>query len=456
MPRRRGPASAAARGIEEAATSRPRKEPVMDGINIEYRNPDVDMKNWQLPENLRWSFQHIADFLPTAMISRGQGPASVLPVALRDLDSVPIPAAWPDEPPMSVGSVMASTDTDGWMLMHRGSVLAEQYFGTMSPAAPHLLMSVSKSLVGAVAGSLCDSGLLDPEALLTRYLPALAGTGYDGATVRHLLDMRSGIAFSEDYLDPRAEVRLLEQAIGWADPDAPGPIGMYTFLKTLRRKWEHGGVFEYRSCESDMLGWVCEAAAGAPMPMLLSHLLWGKLGAEYDASIGIDQYGTGMFDGGINASLRDMARFGSLFLNEGISPTGERVLSRRWIHETLAGAPDSRVAFAQSPGDNRMPGGMYRNQMWFPYEGNDVVICLGIHGQMVYINRPAQVVAVKLSSWPLPQDADKLFGTLRAFNAIAAMLASETPAASQAYLPLFAVPGREHPLPADSEPRTSA
>ncbi|MGB9033850.1 MAG: hypothetical protein WCC45_04930, partial [Paeniglutamicibacter sp.] len=76
--------------------------------------------------------------------------------------------------------------------------------------------------------------------------------------------------------------------------------------------------------------------------------------------------------------------------------------------------------------------------------------------QMVYINRPAQVVAVKLSSWPLPQDADKLFGTLRAFNAIAAMLASETPAASQAYLPLFAVPGREHPLHADSEPRTSA
>ena len=80
------------------------------------------------------------------------------------------------------------------------------------------------------------------------------------------------------------------------------------------------------------------------------------------------------------------------------------------------------MAFANSPGDNRMPGGMYRNQMWFPYEGNDVVLCLGIHGQMVYINRPAQVVAVKLSSWPLPQDAAKLFATLRAFDAIAATL----------------------------------
>jgi CubicO group peptidase (beta-lactamase class C family) len=103
---------------------------------------------------------------------------------------------------------------------------------------------------------------------------------------------------------------------------------------------------------------------------------------------------------------------------------GERVLSSAWIEQTLAGAPDSRDAFADSPGGNRMPGGMYRNQMWFPYEGNDVVLCLGIHGQMVYINRPAQVVAVKLSSWPLPQDASKLFPTLRAFDAFGAIAAA--------------------------------
>ena len=223
------------------------------------------------------------------------------------------------------------------------------------------------------------------------------------------------IAFSEEYLDPQAEVRKLEEAIGWALPEIPGPIGMYPYLMTLEHKCAHGGVFEYRSCESDMLGWICEAAGAAPMPMLLSHLLWGKLGAEFNASIGIDQFGTGMFDGGINASLRDMARFGTLFLNDGVAPSGERVLSRHWIDETLAGAPDSRQAFADSPGDNRMPGGMYRNQMWFPYAGNDVVLGLGIHGQMVYINRPAQVVAVKFSSWPLPQDADKLFGNCHLF-----------------------------------------
>lgn len=394
----------------------------MDGTNPEHLSPGPDLENWQLPANLRWSFQHIADFLPTQAIPRGRGPVAALPAEPRELEGIMLDPAFTGEAPMSVGSVMASTDTDGWMLLRDGRVLAERYFGTMGPGTPHLLMSVSKSLVGAVAGALCDSGVLDPQALLTSYIPQLADTGYAGATVRQLLDMRSGIAFSEDYLDPRAEVRKLEEAIGWAPPAVPGPVGLYPYLMTLGQKGAHGGPFEYKSCETDMLGWICETVSATPMPELMSKLLWGKLGAESDAVIGTDQFGTGMFDGGINATLRDLARFGTLFLNDGLSLTGERVLSADWIQQTLAGAGDSREAFAASPGDNRMPGGMYRNQMWFPYASNDVLLALGIHGQMVYINRPARVVAVKLSSWPLPQDAAKLFGTLRAFDAICAAL----------------------------------
>jgi len=404
----------------------------MDGTNLENNAVAVDATNWKLPENLHWSFQHIADFLPTAEISRGGGEAADLPAAHRDLDSILVPAAVPGQPPVNVGSVMATTETDGWMLLHRGQVLTEQYFGQMAAPSPHLLMSMSKSLIGAVAGSLCDSGILDPDAQLTDYIPELAGTGYDGATVRHLLDMRSGINFSENYLDPLSGIRLLEQAIGWAPTKAPGPTGMYPFLKTLQRKTAHGGVFEYRSCETDMLGWVCEAAAETSMPELMSQVLWSKLGAEADASIAIDQFGTGTFDGGISATLRDMARFGALFLNEGRSLTGEQILSASWVEQTFAGAPDSRDAFAASPGDYRMPGGMYRNQMWFPYAGNDVVLCMGIHGQMVYVNRPAEVVGVKLSSWPLPQDPVKLYATLGAFDSIAAALMVESQTAPDA------------------------
>ncbi|MFI8412103.1 serine hydrolase domain-containing protein [Paeniglutamicibacter gangotriensis] len=402
----------------------------MDGTNLDYVPAGVDMNNWKLPENLRWSFQHMADFLPTTAISRGEGPVAQLPAALRDLDSVMVAPAVPGGAPVSVGAIMNTTETDGWMLMHRGTVLTEQYFGEMTAQSPHLLMSMSKSLIGAVAGALCDSGVLDVDAQLTDYLPELAEAGYAGATVRQLLDMRSGIDFSENYLDPSSGMRKMEQSIGWSALKAPGPTGMYPFLRTLVRKTAHGGVFEYRSCETDMLGWVCEAAAKSPMATLMSELVWGKLGAESDASMGIDQFGTGIFDGGINATMRDIARFGSLFLNDGLSPSGEQVLSKEWIAQTFAGAPDSRDAFADSPVDNLMPGGMYRNQMWFPYPGDDVVLCLGIHGQMVYINRPAEVVAVKLSSWPIPQDPARLFPTLRAFDAIAAALLVEVNSAS--------------------------
>ncbi|MGB9033413.1 hydrolase [Arthrobacter sp. UCD-GKA] len=404
----------------------------MDDTHLDHIPAGVDMTSWKLPENLRWSFQHMADFLPTAVISRGEGPAAQLPAAHRDLDSVMLAPVVAGETPVSVGSVMGTTETDGWMFMHRGTVLTEQYFGEMTAGTPHLLMSMSKSLVGTVAGALCDAGVLDDGAQLTDYLPELAETGYAGATVRQLLDMRSGIDFSENYLDPSSGVRMMEQAIGWSSLSAPGPTGVYPFLRTLVRKTAHGGVFEYRSCETDMLGWICEAASEKPMATLMTELVWGKLGAESDATMGIDQFGTGIFDGGINATMRDMARFGSLFLNEGLSPNGERVLSTEWIARTLAGAPDSRDAFADSPVDNLMPGGMYRNQMWFPYPGDDVVLCLGIHGQMVYINRPAEVVAVKMSSWPMPQDPARLFPTLRAFDAIAAALLVEANSASPA------------------------
>lgn len=380
---------------------------------------NVTLDNWQTAPQLDWSFQHVADLFPTATISRGSGAVADLPERLSPIAAIPVTQS--DGSVTTVGHVMDATDTDGWIVLHHGHVLAEEYPRGMAAETPHLLMSVSKSLVGIVAGALVADGSLDVDAPVSDYVPALAVSGYAGATSRHLLDMRSGIAFSEDYLDPRAHVRLLEQAIGWAPRSDPSvPATMYDFLVTLRQKAPHGGPFEYRSGETDVLGWVCEAATGTRMPELMSQVLWARLGAEFDANIGIDSVGTGMFDGGISAALRDLARFGSMVLEEGTSLTGQQIVPASWIHDTLVGGPDSRAAFAACPVDNGMPGGSYRNQFWIPYPNGTVLLCLGIHGQMIYVNRPGHIVAAKLSSWPLPQDAWKLFSTLRAFDAVAA------------------------------------
>ncbi|SPM36515.1 hydrolase, partial [Mycobacterium rhizamassiliense] len=384
----------------------------------------ISLGNWLSAPYAHWSFQHVDDFVPTAVISRGTGPVAALPAATSHLSAISVAGA--DGTVTTVGEVMAGTGTDGWAVCHRGSMLAEEYLDGMGANTRHLLFSVSKSLVGAVAGALHGAGAIQLDAPVTAFVPALADSGYDGATVRHLLDMRSGIAFTENYSDPGAQIHLLDQAMGWAprtSPDAPATLR--DFLLTLHPKSAHGGAFHYRSCETDVLGWICEVAGGQRMPELMSELLWSRIGAQGDATIGVDACGTGFFDGGISACLTDMIRFGSLFLRDGVSLTGQQVVPAAWIADTLDGGPDSRQAFAACPDDNEMPGGMYRNQMWFPYPGNNVVLCQGMCGQMIYVNRAAEVVAAKLST-QLDSHEPHMLDTLRAFDAMAHELAGIT------------------------------
>lgn len=364
----------------------------------------------------RWSFQHVEDYVPTAVISRGTGPVTEFPAAPAPLSAIRMTRNGGVS--TTVGAVMATTGTDGWSVWHRGSMVAEEYLDGLGPQTRHLVFSVSKSLVAAVVGALHGAGAIALDAPVTKYVPALADSGYAGATVRHLLDMRSGIGFSENYQDPAAEIHLLDQAMGWAPRNSPdAPATLREFLLTLRQKSAHGGPFEYRSCETDVLGWICEVAGGLRMNELMSQLLWSRIGAQCDATIGVDAVGTGLFDGGVNACLTDMIRFGSLFLRDGVSLTDHQVVPAAWIADTLDGGPDSRQAFAASPDDNEMPGGMYRNQMWFPYPGNDVVLCQGMCGQMIYVNRRAELVAAKLST-QLDSHEPHMLDTLRAFDAV--------------------------------------
>ncbi|OBH86496.1 serine hydrolase domain-containing protein [Mycobacterium scrofulaceum] len=382
----------------------------------------ISLDNWLSAPYARWSFQHVEDFVPTAVIPRGTGPLAALPASGAPVAEIGL--AGTDGSATTVGAVMAATATDGWAVAHRGSLVVEEYLHQMTADTRHLLFSVSKSLVGAVVGALHEAGAIELGAPVTAYVPDLAECGYAGATVRHLLDMRSGIKFSENYDDPAAEIHLLDQAMGWAPRRSPeAPATLRDFLLTLRRKSAHGGPFEYRSCETDVLGWICEVAGGQRMPDLMSELLWSRIGAEHDATIAVDPEGMGFFDGGVNACLTDLIRFGSLFLRDGVSLTGQQVVPPAWLADTFDGGPDSREAFAASPDhDTDLPGGMYRNQMWFPYPGANVVLCLGMCGQMVYVNRAAEIVAAKVSTQPHSHEPHML-DTLRAFDAVAHELA---------------------------------
>ena len=323
----------------------------------------------------------------------------------------------------SVADVIDETYTDAYVVVQDGALVAERYGPEGAPERTHALMSISKSVVGAVAGVLVGHGRLDPDRLVVDYVPELAASGYAGATVRHVLDMRSGVAFGEDYADPTSDIAQMGTWLGWHPGAAPGR-GIYAYLMRLSAADEHGGPFRYRSVETDVLGWVCERAGGQAMSELITESIWQPMGAEHNADLLCDAYGTALHDGGLCASARDVARFGQLLLDGGAVPhtdTGEpvAVIDPQWLRHSWAVDADGRTAFAASPMELSMPGGWYRNQLWFrPGEHGDVLLCLGIHGQMVHVSRRTRTVCVKFSSWPEAQNPRFMQDTLRAFDAI--------------------------------------
>ncbi len=403
----------------------------------EVQGVPVTAHNWQDPPVNRWAYWHIGEILPTYRVSRGDGPARELPrsplaanrAAADDLLAVAVTRA--DRSAGTVGEVLADTFTDAYLVLQDGELVTEWYGPLGAPDRPHALMSVSKSVVGCVAAVLIDRGQLDPDREITGYVPELAASGYVGALVRHVLDMRSGVRFGEEYANPHSDIRRLDEWVGW-QPGQGDPRGLYRFLATLQAEAPHGERFLYRSAESDVLGWVCERAAGRPMAELMSELIWAPMGAGGDAALLHDGLGAAVHDGGLCATARDVARFGQLLLDGGLVPdrTGNtrRVVPPQWLRQAWAVDAGTRAAFAASPAEWAFPGGWYRHQFWFrPGDYGDVLLCLGIHGQMVHVSRRTNTVCVKFSTWPEAQNPAYLEDTLRAFDAVGGFLAGRDP-----------------------------
>lgn len=286
----------------------------------------VTLANWQDPPFNRWSFQHIRELIPTARIDRGDGPPWRLPRAERDLLGIRFQAGRGET---TIERLLERTWTDGFLVVHRGRIVAERYMNGLAPDTPHLLMSVSKSIVSTIAGILCDRDSLDPSALVRDLVPELERTSFRGATVQQLLDMRTGTRFDETYDDPNADVRVYEQVYLWRPRSGRRlPADALGYFSTLRNDGEHGGPFRYRSILPDVLAWVLERAAGARLHELIARELWRPMGAELDAEITVDAHGNPMADGGICATLRDVARFGRLFAEGG--RRGRRAIVPRW------------------------------------------------------------------------------------------------------------------------------
>ena len=375
----------------------------------------ADAGHMRFPSH-RYAFSNMRQFLPTARVSRGVGPVWELPVALRDdLDAVPFQTL-DDGRPLTWEQSLAENFTDAIVVLHQGAIVYERYLGVTRPDSTHIAFSITKSYVGTLAEMLIAEGQLDPSAPVAALIPELAGSGFADATLRQVLDMTTALDFSEDYTDANSGIGAFSMALGLT-PRPPGYSGetdVFSYLPTIAKAGNHGERFTYRTCNTEVLGWIVARAAGMRLDQLLSERIWAPLGMEQDADFLIDSTGMPFAGGGLNPVLRDMARFGEAMRCDGHGNGGQAI-----AREVVAGikAGGSKAAFAPA-GYSYLPEGSYRSQWWAMPGNHGAFSARGIHGQAIYVDPVAAVTIARFGSHPVAANTLIDAATLPAFRAI--------------------------------------
>ncbi len=378
---------------------------------------------------LRWSVCHMRELLPTENVSRGIGdpvPLEYLPAqelakseqAIDALTFMPIDG----DKEMTWKDSLYANYTDGMLILHKGKVVYERYFGCLNDERKHACMSMTKSLTGLLAEILVVEGKLDDNKRVSEIIPEIGNSAFASATVRQVMDMTTGIRFSEDYSDPNADIwKYATAASPLPKPESyKGPNGYWEYLQQVQPSGKHGEAFHYLTVNADMLGWIISRVTETAVTDLASQRLWRPMGAEQDAYMLVDAKGVPFAGGGLSAGLRDLGRIGLLMLNEGVI-NGKRLFPAEVVRKIRAGGDPAKFDSAAYPA---LAGGSYTSQ-WWVYPGNDGVIAArGVHGQTIYVDPSAQMVLVRFASFPKAQNPLIDPTSLPAFRAVAKYLKS--------------------------------
>lgn len=380
--------------------------------------------DWGVAPNNRWSFQHMQALFPTQRLVRDSSRAPFeYAVAEKDLQDITYTRSNGDTG--TIKQMIGASYTDSFLVVKSGAIVTEQYFNNMAPDSHHLMNSVTKSFVGMLAGIAAERGLLDPQASITKYLPDLDNSAWEGATVRHLLDMTAGANYHEDYADPMADFWKESAVVGWrpALVDESSPETLYDYAKSLEGKdQENGAMFHYRTVTTNILGMILEQVMDKGLGELLTDEIWSKLSPRNDANVIVDKVGALYVGAGMSACTRDLANFGMAMINEG-QINGQQVLPAQWIQDTVEGDSSSRQCYLDSE-YAALGLAHYRNQVWVKDRDKSVTLALGIHGQIIYMNKSSDVVIVKLSTQPDSVDLDMFVDAFAAMDAIADKLSA--------------------------------
>jgi CubicO group peptidase (beta-lactamase class C family) len=358
------------------------------------------------------SFRNMDRIFPFHVVHRA-GAISELPHADRQLGEVTY--QWKGTA-HTLDDLHASTKTTGFLVIKDGKIVQERYFAGASETSPLTSMSVAKSFTSTLVGlALADGRIKSLDDPITDYVGELRGSGYDGVPIAAILQMSSGVKFTERYVAGRYSDMDLMFERGMMDETTP----LNDYLKGLPRVSPSGAKFAYKGADSQALGWLVRRVTGESLADYLSEKVWQPMGMERDAFWNTDAPGPDGMEAAftcLNATLRDFGRFGLMFLNRG-KFNGRQIVPAEWI--ARATVPDGPQV---QPGKLVKGSSLGYGYQWWTFPDDGAYAAEGIYFQFIFVNPKENLVIVKSSAYDHAWDPDLEGQTYAAFWAIGAAL----------------------------------
>jgi len=335
-------------------------------------------------ENIVYNFLNIEKEIPTSLLSKSQAPT-----LLANNLSHTLPKTFTSgDKTYDIPEFIDRTLTTGLLVIHKDTIVFEKYYNGLTPETTHISWSVAKSFISGMIGIAIEEGHIESiQDPITKYLPQLKESGYNNVKIKDILQMSSGVGFNEDYADFNSDINRFGRyfALGQSFED---------FAMTLKNARPPGTYNHYVSIDTQVLGMLLKKTTGKTITQYMKEKIWEPMGMEHDAQWIIDSDGMEMALGGLNATLRDYAKFGLLYLKEG-DWFGQQIVPQNWIQQSVI--PDGPHL---QPGESELSNSDqgYGFQWWIPQNADGAFFASGIYNQHIYIQPNRDVVVVKLSA----------------------------------------------------------
>ncbi|MES9666237.1 6-aminohexanoate hydrolase [Bacillus cereus] len=360
---------------------------------------NVTKENWLDDPYLRWSYTHMKEFTLINEVKNNPDQVAHFPTALQNLDDFAVQRGFGNTTPLK--KLLDENKTDAFVVVQNGQLVYERYFNEYNESDPHGMASLAKVFTGAIIQSLAEENFIDVEKTADTYIKELKNTPFGKATLQQLLDMQVSAEYpTHGYMQLGLENQdaqlYLASNILPRGKNYEGPMKIYDMLLEAEETAPPGSTFSYNNGSTETLAWIIRTITGKSLSENVSERFWSQIGMEENAYYVTDETKVEQASAGLNATARDMARFGQLLLNNG-QYNGKQIVPSS-ITESVKNVQEGELAIGRGASIS------YHNQWWIPHNEQGAFEVLGSYGQTLYIDPKANMVIVHFSSNAAPSN----------------------------------------------------